>query len=173
MEVAVTVATDWWDKAAFFLSGFTLAGLLALIVVWRQLGSMEKARHAQALLHFLEVWDSPGMVEAQRELQNYTDPNKLADAIHKFYEAKSIMYYILTRIPDFFDDMGFAWRKGYLRLEDIQGTLGSPLVEYFWLYEAYIERVQQRWRQYPSVYQDIVALAYKLRNGVNQCEKTV
>jgi hypothetical protein len=87
MQVTANIETSWTDYAVLALSGLTLIIILilaGLAYARRQLDSMAKERNIQALLHFLEVWDSAETIESRRLINDYDndyDRNALPEAI--------------------------------------------------------------------------------------------
>lgn len=150
MEVTAHIVPGWLDYLTLIVGAVTL---FIVLLAWRQLRSMEKARHSQALLHFREVWDSPRLLRARQAVNNY-DEETLAEAIDTADRENSEEYFTLIAVAEFFEDLALARYRHYVSEEDIWLKFSPSISHYYRLYRKRIEQMRKKEPKelYSSVY---------------------
>lgn len=125
--------------------------------------SLEEARQAQSLLSFLERRESDSLVKA-RQMVSSLNEEELAKAAEEADRKNSEDYFTLMRVADFFEDLGFACKTGYVKNEDVLDEMGAPVGFYYERHQRVIENLRKRQpaTRYRKAYQNLQALKERL-----------
>lgn len=153
---------QWTDIATAVASICTLLVVLAaLLLGWCQLSSMETARKAQLLTDLSRRWDEELLVESRQAANRYAGGEELASALERHDQQNTKDYYVLVRLPNFFEDLGILVSEGAISPKLVAKSLRSPAKGYWALYQPYISAVRRR-RQTKCTYQWFEKLVEKI-----------
>jgi len=159
-EAVVQDTIQWTDIATAVASICTLLVVLAaLLLGWRQLGSMETARKAQLLTDLSRRWDEELLVESRQAASDYAGGEELASALERHDQENTRDYYVLGRLPNFFEDLGILVSEGAISPQMVAKSLGSSAKSYWRLYQPYASAVRGRQQ---TIYQWFEKLVEKL-----------
>lgn len=107
------------------------------IFAWRQLRSMRNARVAELIVALGKEWDSDGMAESRRKV------NEVKEDIQKAYEDadkenKIEVFTSLTRVANFFDELGALVAEDCLDTSCAYDVWGKAEKTYYAIYEPMI-----------------------------------
>ena len=123
---------------AAVLTFFVVAG--AAVVAWIQLNQAKsnakervKADMARLMADLFRRWDEPLLTESRIEAAKRS-PSQLRYAIEMFSKAADKTYFVLFRVPGFFEEIAIMTREG---------TISEELVRKYFLLV-----VQQEWQRW-------------------------
>jgi hypothetical protein len=121
--------------------GVIFAGLAA---AWagRQVREAERTRHATAAIEVASRWEGEPLVTSRRRALTYPTKEALRDGYLQAKRDRTDEYFILQRLPDFFEDLGVMERMGGLGLEWIRLTLGSAIRDYWRAWQPVVKAVR-------------------------------
>lgn len=131
------------------------------IAIW-QVVEARQGRRAEALFELSRRWDEPLLAEGRQAAAIYTTPDALRVGIEKARSnPEGDEYYMLVRVPNFFEDLAVMVEDGLASFEDVKRTLGSQVVGK-WLHwqpsVAFMRETSGR----PTVYEHFEALARRM-----------
>jgi len=101
-----------------------------------------KTRRAEYMVHLGERWTSPLLMES-RKRTNELGEGLSAKLLEPNVEQKEEFYYLVA-VAIFFEDLGNAVNKEWVRLEEAYDFFGPSIKLYYKLYASYIEKVQEK-----------------------------
>lgn len=116
-----------------------VAACLAAWQVWEARG----ARKAQLLLDLTKRWDDPTFVEAREYAAKYEVGAPLRDAIKQFRENKAHEYFVLMRIPNFFEQLGLLRQERTVSLNVLNAWVGSIIIREWDRWELAVEYLRK------------------------------
>lgn len=102
--------------------------VLALVVAWSQVKEARRARHAHLLLDLSRRWDDQQLVDSRQISVDYETPEDLREAVKGFRERRHDNYFVLLRIPNFFEHLGLLYHQETVSLEILDNWLGSTII---------------------------------------------
>jgi len=111
-----------------------IAGVILAIVAIIQLGHMRKARLSELIATLGQTWDSKLLMDARQRANELADAGKLKQAIDDGGKANSEEFFILMRIPNFFDSIGAMVEHGDLPKKLAKELFEKPAARYWELY---------------------------------------
>ena len=134
---------------------------LGVLVAWRQLGQAAAAQRdqavaqqQQAIMGIYAKWGEKRLEVARKLANSYGNSKALCDRLEVLEEtAVTDEYYELTRIPDFFEELGlYVVKDEMIDLEIIQETFAYSVKYYWCLYEPFITSTQTEKDGMPDAY---------------------
>lgn len=157
-----------------------------------QVHQTEKSREATLLVDVSRRWDNPFLADARRLASTYG--TNLAGWVQYFFEETEQQarhrartgrlrrfltrapapkardgWFLLQRVPNFFEDMAVLESRGALSFGALQDTLGGTIVVTWDLWKDAIEYLRER-EGYDPVYSKFQALAEKMRESLREYE---
>jgi hypothetical protein len=120
--------TSWLGYVSFG------AGIIVALAIIFQLYQGRKTRQSELIANLSETWDSILLVES-RQLARSFGKDGLLGALQDAYKANSSQWYILMRIPSFFNTMGAMVKHGDLPKKLVVEIFGTQLRDYWELYK--------------------------------------
>ncbi len=154
MEVA---AATWTDIGTFAVAAATFGLLVAaLFVAWHQINQSREATQAQLMADLSRRWDEEQLVESRRTMESYVMSEGLLDAIQRLILNHDPEYYVLVKIPNFFEDLKILYDRKGVRLDAIRDSLGGACIHHWRQREPAVKFLQTDRRQ---TYEHFEALA--------------
>ncbi len=130
----------WNTVLAISTAVMVLAIGATVIYAWLTVRHNKKARYSDLLMRLHQIWDSKAYIQSRRMVNQYcsgTTPEEecqnLKEAIVTFDETDAEEFYIIVRISNFFENLGFLGRKEYIIREDALELFGAA-ARYYWNY---------------------------------------
>lgn len=109
-------------------------GVVIAIAGIIQLWGMRKARRSELIATLGQMWDSKLLMETRQLANELGDANKLKETINQGNKANSEEFFVLMRIPNFFDSVGAMVEHGDLPKKLAKELFGKPAGRYWDLY---------------------------------------
>ena len=137
----------WTDIAIAAAATFT-AGILLVAVVfaWREVHCIERAREAQLLADVSRRWDEELLRESRQAVEEYEDGTKLRQALEDLKKKNDKQYYVLLRLPDFFEELGLLVNKKCLHPQLAKDMFGTAIKYYYDRYKLTIKYLQEKYQ---------------------------
>jgi hypothetical protein len=111
-----------------------IVGAVLAIAVIVELWRMRKARLSELIATLGQTWDSKLLMEARQRANELANTGKLKQAIDDGGKANSEEFFILMRIPNFFDSIGAMVEHGDLPTKLAKELFEKPAGRYWELY---------------------------------------
>lgn len=146
-EMWMALATSMIALSAFYALVFQLRGMI----------EERRARESETLMRITQRWDSEELIKARQFVAEHKDD--LKEAIEEYQEQNREEYFLITKVANYFEDIGSLADRGYLRKQLIDDLLGDSAEHYYKLYKPYI--ITQRQKGYIDLYEHFERLAKK------------
>jgi len=110
---------------------------IGLYFAYRECVSVRNARIAQTIVSLMSVWDSDGMAESRRKV-NESGKNLQVDYEVSDEKNELDSYTSYIRVANFFDGLGALVAEGYLDVRIAYDHLGKAEKTYYMFYEPMI-----------------------------------
>jgi len=141
----------------FFTSIIAISAFYGLVVQFRGMIEERRARESEILMRITQRWDSEELIKARQFVARHKD--NLREAIEEYQKQNQEEYFLLTKVANYFEDIGSLVHRGYLRKNLMMDLLGDSANYYYNLYESYIETTRQKGD--PDLYERFEQLAKK------------
>ena len=175
---------DWtltWNTVlAIATALMALAIVITAIFAIVQLWNIKKARYSDLLMRLDQIWDSKDYIRSRSMVNQHASGSTLGEAsknlkesLVALREAKEEDYFIMVRIANFFENLGFIIFNGYLNRKDALELFGSATRRYWRLFFDFVCYCRNE-----SIPKQLDAWVYfeNLSTGVpkeNRCLKTI
>lgn len=140
---------------------------IGLIIAYLQLWPKRRAtrreedikRHTDFLMRLSETWDSEPFRQARKIINEHAE--NLLDVMNKFASENQDEFYLMLRVPNFFETLGMLVRRGELSRETVLDLFESPLHRYYRLFLPFIKEgreAQAKRDEAPTLYCDFESL---------------
>jgi hypothetical protein len=177
------VNTDWalvWSatlsiSTALMASAIITTAIFAVV----QLRHIKRARYSSLLMQLLQTWDSNEYIMSRRIFNQYSNApmeqasQKFKEAIKSFDEVDADEFYLIVRIPNFFENLGYLTCYGHLDRKHALELFGETAKRYWELLLEFVK--YQRNERIPPQPNAWVYFEY-LAQGCpkqNECLKTL
>jgi len=175
---------DWTLTWNAVLAISTVIMALAIIVTAGfaivQLWNIKKSRCSDLLMRLDQIWDSNDYIRSRSMINQHASGSTLEEAsqnlkesLVSLSEANAEEYFIMVRIANFFENLGFLVYKDYLNRKDALELFGSAVRRYWKLFFGF---VSDRRSESPPTQLDAWIYFEKLSMGVpkeNRCLKII
>lgn len=105
---------------------------------------MEKDRHSDLILRLSQRWESDAMRQSREAVANVDIQWKRLDTTLRKARKTAPEYWIkLLMVANFFEDVGFLTKRGYLYPRElIMELFSGPIEHYYKIYERFIKTVR-------------------------------
>lgn len=122
------------------ISTFVMAlaiGVMAVfaIVQWQH---FKKARYSTLLIQLGQMWNSEEYIEARNMVNQYAygstpeeGAQNLRETMISFDEANAVEYFVMVKVANFFENLGFLTCKDYLTQQDALEAFGGAARNYW------------------------------------------
>lgn len=136
---------DWtltWNivlpiSTALMALAVTGTAVFAIVQLW----SIKKARCSDLLMRLDQIWDSNDYIHSRTIINQHASGSTLEEGSHNLREslvsldeANAEEYFIMIRIANFFENLGFIVYKDYLNRKDALELFGSAAQRYWKLF---------------------------------------
>jgi hypothetical protein len=135
-----------------------IAATVGAFMAKRAVDEDSKGRHAQIAMDLGRRWDSPETASI-KQLTKKWDPLELRLYWEIKNHSNSDEYYELERFANFFEELGVLNKLKILKLDWIDETLGSAVLDYWEMWRSAIKLEQKTW---PKAYENWTSLAQKI-----------
>lgn len=122
-----------------------IALIVGLTLTYRQLVSMKKDRHSELVMNLNSIFDSELIYESRKAIKEIKNRNEcLCNKLKEYERSDPEKYFILIRVGDFFEHMGWLVDKGYI--EDstlITELFGGAIINYYKLYGEFVSKERE------------------------------
>jgi len=136
---------DWtltWNTVlAISTAIMALAIVITAIFAIVQLWNIKKSRCSDLLMRLDEIWDSNDYIRSRAMINQHAGGSTLEEGSHNLREslvsldeANAEEYFIMIRIANFFENLGFLVYKDYLNRKDALELFGSSAQRYWKLF---------------------------------------
>ena len=126
------------ELAAGFLTSLVL--LIGLLVAYKQLKLLKRTHQAGLIKNMSEYWDSQIMREGREALwEIQAKAEALSKELERCKKEDFERWLTLTRVGNFFEEMGNLAHGKAVDLRIIAGRFRSHIEDYYELYEPFIE----------------------------------
>lgn len=156
-----TVVILWPDIVTAIAAVLTIGVLLAAAVcAWLELHHIERAREAHILADLSRRWDEELLREPRQAVEKYKDGTKLEQAVKEFKENNDEQFYMLLRLPDFFEELGLLVEYDCLNLQLAKDMFGTAIKYHYTGYKPTIEFLRSEYKD-KTIYKFFEDLAKK------------
>ena len=154
-------AVTWTDIVIAIAAAFTFGVLLfAAFYARHQLQSMERTRETQLLEDLSRRWDEELLRESRQVAEKYEDGTKLKEAVKELSEKNDKQYYVLLRLPDFFEELGLLVNYECLSPQLAKDMFGTAIQYHYTRYKPTIEFLREKYKD-ETIYKFFKDLANK------------
>ena len=165
-------ALTWNTVLAIATAIMALAIVIMAIFAMVQLWNFMKASHSTILMQLDKTWASKDYIDSRRMINRCCRgstpeeaPQKLKESMISFDKTDAEEYFIILRVADFFENLGFLTSKGYLNRNDALGLLGSATKNYWYLFSAWTNYERyERCNPHPNEWEYFEKLALEFPN---------
>ncbi|MCH8198646.1 MAG: hypothetical protein IIA54_01065 [Chloroflexi bacterium] len=160
----------WTAVAAIATAVGSIAIIVGLGIAAAQLVRSANAARATAraaeLAHvraLLRTWDGEPLEEARQAVSRHETGTQLLEAVNEYDATGDAQYFVLLRVPDFFEDLGsLVFNSEFVTSETVRHSL-RPAIAYYWeLFEPLTtehRRAQVRRGEPPTIFEWFERLA--------------
>ncbi len=134
----------WNTVLAIATAVMALAIVITAIFAIVQLWNIKKARCSDLLMRLDQIWDSNDFIRSRSMINQKASGSTLKEASQKLKEslvsldkANAEEYFIMIRIANFFENLGFLVCKDYLNYNDALELFGSSVHRYWKLFSEF------------------------------------
>jgi len=154
-------AVTWTDIVTAIAAAFTFGVLLfAAFYARHQLHSMERTREAQLLEDLSRRWDEELLRESRQAVEEYKDGTKLKQALKELKDNNDKQYYVLLRLPDFFEELGLLVNYECLSPQLTKDMFGTAIEYHYTRYKPTIKFLRGKYKD-ETIYKFFEDLANK------------
>ena len=149
---------DWaltWNAVLAISTAVMASAIIAtaIFAVWHLL-HIKKARYSDLLMRLHQIWDSKEYIRSRRMVNQYSSGStpeeasqNLKESMKSFDEVDAEEFFIMIRLANFFENLGYLTCKGYLGRKHALELFGSAAKRYWSLFFGFVsyqrhERVQ-------------------------------
>ncbi len=154
-------AVTWTDIVTAIAALFTFGVLtFAAFYARHQLHSLERTREAQLLSDLSRRWDEELLGESRQAVEKYKDGTKLKQALKELKENNNKQYYVLLRLPDFYEDLGLLVTNKCLSPQLAKDMFGTVIKYHYARYKSTIQFMRGKYKD-KTIYKFFEDLANK------------
>jgi hypothetical protein len=138
----IILAVNWNEVTAIATSVLAvglLGGFGAAAVAAEQVREARRTREAQVAVEFFRRWNDEALEKARRLFARYQSADELRDAYAGYVAANAREAYVLTREPDFFEQLAALESAGAFDFELIVRMIGPTLITRWDMWRPAIE----------------------------------
>jgi len=135
----------WNTVAAISTALMAVTIIFTVIFAVKQLLSMKGTRCSDLLMELDQTWNSKEYIRSRKMIHDYSHssnseeaPQSLKEALKTFEETNAEEFFIMIRIANFFENLGFLGRKKYLDRKDALELFGDTAQNYWNLFSAFV-----------------------------------
>ena len=139
---------DWtltWNTVLAISTAIMALAIIATAVFASvQLWNIKKARCSDLLMRLDQIWDSNDYICSRSMINQHASGStfeeasqNLKESLVPLDEANAEEYFIMVRIANFFENLGFLVCKGYLNHKDAFELFGSSVQRYWKLFSEF------------------------------------
>lgn len=134
--------------------------LLAAIYARRQLNEARRSRHAQLLMDLSRRWDEDELNASRQKAVAHQTPAGLLQAVQTLEHDNSLDFYVLLRVPNFFEDVAALEREAALSVELIRTQFKTVIKDTLYHWMPTIRHFRQHWGD--GIYEGFETLAKRM-----------
>lgn len=147
IEVFVGWKTELYALGAAVASFLAAAGTLVVLAkaakyAKREVDHARQEREAALVARISTRWNEASMEEARQLANTYKNSSELLEAMTKFDQYNSRFYYVLERIPGFFEDLGLVCCKDDKLIPLVKDLIGPSVKYYYELYSPWTNQMK-------------------------------
>jgi hypothetical protein len=136
---------SWTDVLSSISAAVAAAVVLAgLVIAYRQLQEMARSRNAQLLTDYMTRWDAAALVEARMLAASFGSRDALCNNVERLYKDNDPKYYVLMRVPTFFENVATLEESGGMSTELIRKHFGRLVFDAYYFWEPSITFLRNR-----------------------------
>jgi hypothetical protein len=139
---------NWYDLLTAW--GTIALAVIAIVAIWCESRSSRLSRAADVTLRVIDKFDDEKMLNLR---------HKAATSIRDFRQGKGKISKDVENVLDFFETMGLFCKRGVIDEEIVWHSFYYWIRGYYWSAKDFID---ERRRDEPTVYEDLVALYRQL-----------
>lgn len=139
---------DWtltWNTVLAISTGVMAAAIIATVVyAYVQLKHFKKTRCSDLLMRLHQTWDSKDYIQSRRMIYQYSEgltseenSQKLKEALAFFDNDNAEEYYLMVRIANFFENLGFLADNNHISQTEALDLFGDTAANYWNRFEAW------------------------------------
>ena len=140
---------DWlltWNTVLAIATALMASAIIVTaIFAVRQLLHIRDTRCSDLLMRLHQTWDSNEYIQSRRLINKYSEGStpeeasqNLKESIKSFLEANAREFFIMLRLANFFENLGYLTYKGYLDHKQALELFGSAAKRYWGLFLGYV-----------------------------------
>jgi hypothetical protein len=157
----IVFAVNWNEVTAIATSVLALGllgGFGAAAFAAEHVREVRRTREAQMAVEFFRRWNDDPLEESRRLVARYQSPDELRQAYAGYVAANAREAYVLSREPDFFEQLAALESMGAFPFELIKRMIGPTLITRWEMWQPAIEHAHG-----PGSYPMFENLVYNLR----------
>jgi len=159
-----------WDTLKEFLVPIIISA--GVIIAWWELRHYKRSRQQEFILNMSCMWDSEPFVESKRLIREIASSNKdLREALLGYRKNSKIEYYVLMRVPNYFEDLGFLVKEGYLDAHVADSLFGRAIIMHYRYFRNHIQSERDPTNPESCEYFKNFEELYKIINKIRQKPK--
>lgn len=138
---------DWmltWTTVLAISTGLmAFAIIVTAVYAVIQLIDIRRTRCSNLLMQIYQTWDSDEYIKSRTMINQHCcaenlheSPKKLKEAMKAYEDKDAEEYYIMLRVANFFENLGFLGYKKYLNKNDAIDLFGDTAENYWNLFSA-------------------------------------
>ena len=140
----IVIWPDIVTAVAAALSFFIL--LAAAIIAKREINCMDRTREAELLEDLSRRWDEELLRESRQAAEKYENGTKLKEAVKELSEKNDKQYYVLLRLPDFFEELGLLVNYQCLFPQLAKDMFGTAIKYHYARYEPTVKLLRETYK---------------------------
>ncbi len=164
-----------WNTVLAISSGLmTLAIIITAIYAGIQLFNIKKTRCSDLLMRLHQTWDSKEYILSRKTINQYGNGSTLEEASKNLRESliafdkiNADEFYLIVRIANFFENLGYLTFNGFLHRDDAIQLFGGPAQRYWYIFSDFVDfqRNESDKKQADAwIYYQYLVLGYKKGN---------
>jgi len=155
-----------WTDIVTAIAAVLAFGVLIFAALYarHQLHSMEKTREAQLLADLSRRWDEELLTESRQAVGKYKNGSELSQSLEELRNRSDEQYYVILRLPDFFEDLGLLVNKKCLSLQLAKDMFGTAVKYHYNLYKDTIENMRKIYKD-QTIYKFFEDLAEEIKDN--------
>jgi len=142
---------EWNAVLAISTSAMAIAIVFSAFYAAIQLQDIKKTRHSALLMQLHQIWDSDSLINARQILNEYCEDISFKEAgvqiakdVRLLDRENQDKFYIIVRLANFFENLGYLTCKGHLDKKHSLEIFGSAANKYWLLMKdiAYYKRTK-------------------------------
>ena len=140
----------WTTVLAIFTALMSLAIIIAGFFAGKQLQHIKRANNSSLIMQLHQTWDSQEYIHSRTMINQHNKGStpeeasrNLTESLKSFNETDADEFFIMARIANFFENLGYLTCEGHLESKHALELFGSPAKRYWRLFSGLINFLRE------------------------------